>query len=70
MILKKSEELQKLMDILNPLIEDDKSMQITLDKNTLIHIHESALLSKMIMDRIAEESDKKYSTYKLIKKAK
>ena len=67
MIFRKVEELQKGMDTLIPIIEDHKSIQITLDWTALANIHESLLLSKMIYDRASKEKVKDTSANNMIK---
>ena len=67
MIFTKVEELQKGMDILKPIIENHKSIQVTLDWTALANVHESLLLSKMIYDRALKEKVKDTSAETMIK---
>lgn len=51
MISRQTEDLQTVMAKLKPIIENKQSIEVTIDSNTLGHLHDAILLTKMIRER-------------------
>ena len=52
MIIRKSEELEKLMDKLGEYVESKQAVSVIMDWHTIAHFHDVLFLSKMIKDKL------------------